>query len=196
MKNIIKNTFILTVITLVSGFLLGLVYEITKDPIAVAKERTKVEAYQTVMKDADAFDTYEKFNSEVENISGCSVDEAVVAKANGEIVGAVITTTSPEGYGGNIQISVGIANDGAVQGIAILTIAETAGLGMKAKEPEFYNQYTGKLVEEFVVTKTSANSENEITAISGATITSDAVTNAVNAAITYFNNEMGGSIHE
>ena len=56
MKNIIKNTAILTVITLVAGVLLGLVYEVTKEPIALAKEKAKNEAYQTVMKDADTFD--------------------------------------------------------------------------------------------------------------------------------------------
>ena len=49
MKKIIKNTLVLTVITLVAGILLGLVYEITKEPIANSKEKAKNEAYRSVM---------------------------------------------------------------------------------------------------------------------------------------------------
>ena len=56
MKQIIKNTLILTTITLVAGILLGFVYEIRKEPIALAKEAAKKEAYQQVMADADTFD--------------------------------------------------------------------------------------------------------------------------------------------
>ena len=112
MKNIIKNTLILTAITLVAGILLGLVYEITKEPIALAKEAAKKEAYQQVMSGADTFeglDLIEDAISEVKDTvqsSGCTINEFVEAKANGETVGYVVTTTSSEGYGGEIQISV------------------------------------------------------------------------------------------
>lgn len=203
MKNIIKNTLILTAITLVSGVLLGLVYEITKEPIALAKEKAKNEAYQAVMQEADAFEAYADFDAESAGkalsdagISGCSVDEVVVAKSGSEEVGYVVTTTTSEGYGGDIQISVGVASDGTVTGMEILSIGETAGLGMNADTPEFKAQYAGKSVESFVVTKTGASADNEIDAISGATITTNAVTNAVNSAIVYFNNVLGGSVNE
>lgn len=203
MKNIIKNTLILTTITLVAGVLLGLVYEITKEPIAMAKEKAKNEAYQAVMAEADIFENYAEFDADVAreiiadaNISGCRVDEVVTAKAGSEVQGYIVTTTTSEGYGGDIQISVGIAADGTVRGVEILSIKETVGLGMNAKTPEFKNQYAGKLVESYVVTKTGAAGDNEIDAISGATITSDAVTNAVNAAVLYFNHAIGGSVNE
>lgn len=203
MKNIIKNTLILTAITLVAGILLGLVYEITKEPIAVAKENAKNEAYQAVVKEADTFEEYTDFKVDkaakiLKNagISGCEVNEVVIAKAGGEIKGYVIATTTSEGYGGDIQISVGIANDGTVTGVEILSIGETAGLGMNADTPEFKNQFKGKSVDAFAVTKTGASADNEIDAISGATITSNAVTNAVNSAIAYFNSELGGSANE
>lgn len=203
MKNIIKNTLILTAITLVAGVLLGLVYEITKEPIAIAKENAKKEAYQAVMAQADTFETYAEFDGDKAadsiasaGISGCSVDEVVVAKAGDEVKGYVVTVTTSEGYGGDIQISAGIAADGTVKGIEMLSIEETAGLGMNADTPEFKNQYAEKLVESFVVTKVGAAADNEIDAISGATITSDAVTNAVNSAIAYFNHVLGGSVNE
>ena len=191
MKNIIKNTAILTVITLVAGVLLGYVYDITKEPIAQAKEAAKNAAYQTVMADADAFEALDV--EAVDLGTGCDVNEAVAANAGSELKGYVITTTTHDGYGGDIQVSVGISADGTVTGIEMLSISETAGLGMNANTPEFKAQYAGKLVDAFAVTKTGAATDNEIDAISGATITSNAVTNAVNTAILYFNNVLGGS---
>lgn len=203
MKNIIKNTAILTVITLVAGILLGLVYEITKEPIAQAKEKAKIEAYQTVMKEADTFDAEVVLGPEEvdkllakKKITGCSVDEVVAAKAKGEIIGYIFTTTSSEGYGGNIQVSVGILNDGTVTGVEMLSIKETVGLGMNANTPEFKNQFADKKTDFFVVTKTDVASDNEIDAISGATITSEAVTDAVNAAIACYQEWLGGSVNE
>ena len=186
-------TAILTVITLVAGILLGLVYDITKEPIALAKEKAKNEPYQAVMKDADTFE-----QTEVDGLVElpCAINEAVIAKAGEEVVGYVVTVTTSEGYGGVIQVSIGIAVDGTVKGIEMLSISETAGLGMNANTPEFKAQYADVLTEEFVVTKTGATAENEIDAISGATITSNAVTNAVNSAIAYFNQVLGGSVNE
>lgn len=199
MKKIIKNTFILTVITLVAGVLLGLVYEITKEPIKIAKEEIKSNAYRAVMKEAEMFEEYNEFDTKKaskvlseEKIPGCVVNEVVEAKKGSDVIGYVITVTTSEGYGGDIQISVGILADGNVQGVEILSIGETAGLGMNANTPGFKKQYVDKKVESFVVTKTGASAENEIEAISGATITSKAVTNAVNAAVVYFNSIVGG----
>ena len=156
-----------------------------------AKEAAKNAAYQTVMADAD---TFEALDVEAVDLgTGCDVNEAVAANAGSELKGYVITTTTHDGYGGDIQVSVGIAADGTVTGIEMLSISETAGLGMNANTPEFKAQYAGKLVDAFAVTKTGAATDNEIDAISGATITSNAVTNAVNTAILYFNNVLGGS---
>lgn len=203
MNKIVKNTWILTLITLVSGLLLGMVFEITKEPIAASKEKAKQEAYKAVLKEAETFETMAVEGDEQPDalksvvFPGCSINEVVEAKdAAGTLKGYVITTTTTEGYGGEIKISVGISKEGEVTGVEILTIGETAGLGMKAKEPEFRNQFTGKQVEEFAVTKTGAKADNEINALSGATITSNAFTNAVNAALAYFNNVIGGSANE
>ena len=195
MKNIIKNAMILTAITLVSGVLLGLVYDITKEPIAAAKEKAKNEAYQAVMQEADAFEALDVEEVAL-SVEGCTVDEAVQAKSGSDVVGYVVTTTTNAGYGGNIQVSVGIAADGTVKGIEMLSIAETAGLGMNATTPEFKGQYAEKQVDSFVVNKAGASADNEIAAISGATITSQAVTDAVNTALEYFNNVLGGSANE
>lgn len=202
MKNIIKNTLILTAITLISGLLLGVVYEITKGPIALAQEAAKKEAYQQVIEGADTYDVLELDDKAIVTVedtmesSGCTINEVVEAKANGETIGYVVTTTTPEGYGGDIQISVGILKNGTVNGVAILSISETVGLGMKAAEEEFYNQYAGKKAEFFSVSKTGAASDNEIDALSGATITSNAMTKAVNSAVVYYKHALGGNVNE
>lgn len=190
MNKILKNTIILTMITLIAGLGLGFVYEITKDPIAQAQDKAKKEAWQAVFPEADinefeAVDVDEKVAEAAIKAVGAKATVDEVCKVGEE--GYVITTTDKEGYGGDIQITVGITSDGTVNGISILSISETAGLGMKATEPSFYNQYVNKQADKFVVSKDGGDGE-QIDALSGATITSRAVTGAVNAALGYYQN--------
>ena len=203
MNKIIKNAMILTAITLISGCLLGLVYEITKEPIAQAQENAKQAAYKTVLAEVDSFEDVEvdeeaAFEPLVAaGYDADSIMEVAVAKdANGKEIGYVITVASPLGYGGDIEISVGILNDGTVKGIEMLSIGETAGLGMKAKEPEFKNQFQDKQVDVFFYTKSGEEGEDKIDALSGATITTNAVTNGVNSALVYFREVLGGGSGE
>lgn len=203
MNKIIKNTAVLTAITLVAGCLLGLVYEVTKEPIAVAQENAKQEAYRAVLADAENFVEYTDFDAaeaaEIISEAGYTddVDEVVVAEdASGKAIGYVVSVTSHDGYGGDISLSVGILNDGTVKGIEMLSISETAGLGMKANEAEFKDQFKDKQVEKFVYTKSGEEGDDKIDALSGATITTNAVTNAVDTALVYFQNVLGGSVNE
>ena len=198
MNKIIKNTGILMAITLVAGALLGLVYEVTKTPIAQAQEDAKQEAYRTVLADADTFVNEEGFKeSKKAGYDSDDISEVVVGQDRlGETVGYVITVTSHEGYGGDIQISVGIETDGTVKGIEMLSISETAGLGMKATEADFKDQFKDKKVEKFSYTKSGEEGDDKIDALSGATITTNAVTNAVDSALAYFQEELGGSVNE
>lgn len=78
---------------------------------------------------------------------------------------------------------MGVQADGTLNGISFLSISETPGLGMKADTDEFKNQFVGKQTDAIVYTKTGASADNEIDAISGATITSSCVTNGVNAGL-------------
>ena len=114
MNKILKNTVILTIITLVSGVALGGVYQITKEPIAKAQEEAKQEAYQQVFEDADAFEVLKVDAQEAADAvasagvdDGAVIDEAVEAIQGDETIGYVITSTDPNGYGGDIQVSVG-----------------------------------------------------------------------------------------
>ena len=195
MKNtIIKDTIILTLITLIAGGVLGLVYEITKDPIAKQQELAKQEAYKAVFEDADTFEgCVEAEDADLaaylagEGFEAQTVNEIMEAKdASGETLGYAINLTTSEGYGGDITFSMGVQADGTLNGISILTISETAGLGMNATKAEFKGQFKEKQADAFEVTKTGASKENEINAISGATITSNAVTQGVNCGLKAF----------
>ena len=105
MNKILKNTVILTIITLVSGVALGGVYQITKEPIAKAQEEAKQEAYQQVFEDADAFEVLKVDAQEAADAvasagvdDGAVIDEAVEAIQGDETIGYVITSTDPNGY--------------------------------------------------------------------------------------------------
>ena len=200
MNKIIKNTLILTAITVVSGLLLGIVYNITKEPIAQAQENTKQEAYRAVLSDATSFEAVD-FDSDsalsLLSENGYTSDEITEVVEgtddSGEVIGYVISVQSSEAYDGTLELSVGIAADGTVKGVEMLDISETAGLGMKADEAELKDQFKDKKVDKFTYTKTGESGDDMIDAISGATITTNAVTNAVDSALVYYQNELGGS---
>lgn len=205
MKNMIKDAAILLLITLVAGLALGFVYQITKAPIALAEEKAAREAYAEVFPGVEDFtDAGLSWPEDVswqeawnENgFEAVEIENTLKASGtDGELLGYVLTVTSHEGYGGDITFTMGIATDGTLNGISILDISETAGLGMKA-ESVLKPQFAGKKVPSFTYTKQGAASESQIDAISGATITTNAFTNAVNGGLYYFQTQLGGGSYE
>lgn len=200
MKNMIKDAAVLLVITVCAGLILGFVYQITKGPIAIAEEKAANEAYTEVFPGADSFEKLELAMPEAEDDSiwaeeyaAVDMENAMEARdASGNVLGYVLTMTSHEGYGGDITFTMGIQNDGTLNGISILSISETAGLGMKA-ESVLKPQFENKKVSNFTYTKSGAAMDSQIDAISGATITTNAVTTAVNAGLYLFETQLGGS---
>ena len=195
-SKIIRDALALTAITLVSGLALGAVYGITKEPIARQEELAKQEAYQEVFPEAEQFQTV-TLDQELSGQIRSGLDEAGYTQDSiqevtealddeGQRLGYAITVLTTAGYGGEIQFSMGVSLDGTVKGISFLSISETAGLGMKADTEEFRGQFAQKQVEAFTYTKNGALEEDEIDAISGATITTSAVTDAVNAGLCAF----------
>lgn len=198
-KKIVHDALVLFAFTVVLGLLLGVVYGITKDPIdKVNYEKTQA-AYQQVFADAASFEAYADFDAEAaqalvtENGYVDEIEDVQVAKdASGNAIGYVITVTAKDASQSTITFSVGIQNDGTVNGYSITSIAETPGLGMKATEEAFYGQFEGKNVETFTVVKSAPAADNEIESISGSTITSKAMANGVNACLVYFRNVLAG----
>lgn len=200
-NNIVKDTIAITLITLVAGLLLGVVYGVTAEPIAVQKAKAKEEAYMAVFAEADSFEDItaevgEELQSQIvaDGYEAQTINEVMLATdAGGNELGYAFTVTSSEGYGGDIQFAMGVSSDGTMNGISILSISETAGLGMKADTDEFKGQFKDKNVEKFEYTKAGATEDGQIDALSGATITTNAVTNGVNAGLDAFAHVKGGN---
>lgn len=193
MKSMIKDTLILLLITVISGCVLGLVYQVTKEPIAIAQEKKTQEAFKAAFPEAMYFEEDGDFSEAEaekvikENYPNTVIETSMYAlDADKNVLGYVIKVLSTEGYSGNISFLVGLKLDGTINAVSLLEIKESAGLGMNA-ESVLIPQYEGKPITIFEVTKTGATKENQVDAISGATITTDAINNGVNAAVSYFN---------
>ena len=106
------------------------------------------------------------------------------------MVGYALSVSS-KGFGGEITFALGLTTGGEITGISFTQIAETAGLGMKATEPDFKDQFNGKS-GSLTLVKGAATAENEISAITGASITSNAVTDAVNAGLSFYETVLKG----
>ncbi|ONI43862.1 hypothetical protein AN639_02075 [Candidatus Epulonipiscium fishelsonii] len=200
-NEIAKNTAILTTITLCSGLFVGFVYELTKGPIAMAKAGAAQEAYKEVFADAKNILPYTDFDAtkakELLDNAGFVDDtivEVLVANDGNNELGHVMSVTAHNGYGGDITFAIGITLDGNVNGIKMLTINETPGLGMNATNEEFTSKFANKKAQMFNVTKSGSTNESEIDAISGATITTEAIVTGVNAALEYWGSITGNVV--
>ncbi len=185
----LRETLILTVITLAAGLLLGFVYELTKDPIRRQQEKAVQEACQAVFPEEQdvSFELLKVAPSPEleENLSEDGVEIGSVYAAirgDGAQIGYVVEACSSEGYNGDIVLYVGITMEGVLNQVSILSISETPGLGMRAEEV-LLPQLKALAVEQIAYTKTGSEEEGVIDAISGATVTTKAVTNAVNGAL-------------
>lgn len=199
----LKNTFIMLCIAVVAGGVLGLVYEVTKEPIATMAAKEKQAANRRVFLTASDFSdscfdkaellekNLEVVNADFEHYDADVTDCIKAFDESGVLLGYVMEVTAHGGYGGDIVFQIGVCNDGTVNGISITSISETAGLGMRADEvlvPQFKN----KNAYSFEVTKTGAVMENQIDAISSATRTSKAVTEGVNCSLEFFRKYLTG----
>lgn len=179
-KNILIPTIALFVICLVATTLLAFANSVTAPIIDELAVKTEMESRKKVVTLA------EEFVDKNEN----GISYAVGIDKDGKELGMVFTTTA-KSYGGEILVMTGVSMDGRVTGVELLSINDTAGLGMNATKSEFRNQFLG-LVNGIKVMKNSSNPDNnEITALTGATITSQAVTDAVNAALADFETVTG-----
>ena len=188
---------VITVITLIAGLLLGVVHSITAGPIAEQEEKTRIETQKAVFKAAESFEAIEGIKEDealIQAVADAGLTKTVVDAvdiaydAAGEPLGYVVTSLNKEGYGGEVKIMTGIDTTGEelkVNSIAFLTLAETAGMGMKADLPDFKDQFIDLVPGDDMVayTKTGKSAPNEIDAISGSTVTTNAVTKATNAAL-------------
>jgi Na+-translocating ferredoxin:NAD+ oxidoreductase subunit G len=175
--SIFKIAINLTLTCLISGVILASAYYITH-PIAVEKEKElTVKAMQSLVPDATTFAAVEG-------------EDNMTAASDGSKVIAYIVEVEPKGYGGAIVTQVAVTPDGKVINYKITKSNETPGLGENAKNASFMNQFAGKTSEQLVVTKDTSKTDN-IQAMTGATITSKAVTKGVKEAVDRVNAFVG-----
>ncbi len=201
---LIHDALILFAITIVASLMLGFVYELTKDPIAQAQAQAKVDAYKAVFPEmfaakegsADILEEANALISSDQLYEGVTIDEILPVESEmGLPLGWVLTVTSTKGYGGKITITMGVSNGnsegepgssgtfGMLRGIEFLSISETPGLGMNAKEEKFKSQFTDAEVGQYSLSKRGIPGDREVDAISSATFTTAAVTRSINAGL-------------
>ena len=171
MKDILKLGAVLFLITAVCTGILGAIHEITLPIIEENNAATEKAAMQELLPDADTFEEVTCTDERVTKLTK--------AVKNGEVVG-YIASTAPNGYGGAIELLVGLDTNADVKGIKILSHSETPGFGANAEKPAFKDQFIERHTPLNLVK--TAPGEDDIQALTGATITSTAVVDGVNGA--------------
>ena len=167
-SKVFKNCLALLLITLVAGFALAVVNEITAKPISEAENKAKMAAYESVFsgvefEEINSSDKLIKAENDSAPVQNASVDDVLRAvDKNGNTVGYVMSATSASGYGGDVKIAIGISvADDKITGFKVLSHSETAGLGAKCTEDDFQNQFAGKSAGKLSYVKNAAASDSE-----------------------------------
>lgn len=182
MKEMIKLGLTLLIISIIAAGSLAFVQGLTSGPIEEQRAQANLENQQAVFPEADAFEpideaTLQDLQAQDENV--IAVNRAL---SGGELVGHVVQINTG-GFGGPIELMVGVRPDQSVSGMRVASHAETPGLGDKATEEEFYSQFEDKLLSPPIEVTKGQVTGNQIEALTGATVTSNYVTNGVNAVL-------------
>ena len=187
-ENPIVLSAVLFIISVIVALLLAYTNSVTKDTIAENVMKEQNVAKQAVLASADAFE-------EIAYQDESGLVKAVFEgkDASGKTVGWCVNV-APNGYGGALDMMVGVLGDFTISGVEVVSHSETAGLGAKAQDPAFSSQFAGKKTDlPLSVIKNGTPKNSEIVAISGATITSNAVKDGVNAATAAVRGLNGGA---
>lgn len=194
MKNeIVKLGFILFLITSIAAGVLAFSNNVTAEIIIDTEEAASngPEVAGAVIPGAVKFEPIDqaikdKIISENEKF----IDAKIVKNDKDEQVGyAVRTLSTVLGYGGDIELVVGFLPDGTIGGVKVLSLLETPGLGTNVEKKDFQGQFIGKSTElKLEVVKKPASADTEISALAGATFSSNSFTSAVNNAVDVYNN--------
>lgn len=217
--NMIKDAIILCLITLILGGVLAGVYAVTKDTIDQQQTQANNEACAAVVAQGDTVQDAESAKldaalaylktHDLSNTDGVAEEDSLIKHveisevhptANG---GTVYLATAKKGYGGDIGFALGVAlsEDGVtpvITGISITSQAETAGLGANCENEEWQGSFTGKKMPENAsdnMYNKQGATDTQVQALSGATVTSRAITNAVKGILFVASSE-GGAENE
>ncbi len=171
-------------ITAVVGVMLALVHSFTAPIVERSAEERLHESLNALMEDAAEFEEVEEFEKMVVlGEARVPVQEVYTAlDAAAQPIGYCVRVT-PNGYSDVIDMMVAIDQEGAVKSVRILSIADTPGIGMKVESNETFRFSVNGLTDTAKIVKTTPTEKEEIQVISGATVSSSAYINGVNAAI-------------
>ena len=185
MKELFKLTVVLTIICSLAATALALVYTITKEPIAHQQRLKKLKAIKAVQPDYD--------NEPDQDFIDLKTDESAEGDGGltrfyitkkGDTPTGVVFMASAVGYGGLIDLMVGVNPEGTITGVQVLRHTETPGLGAKITEDTFIQQFPERNLQN---TNWALKKEGgDIDQISGATISPQAVVKALNQGLTFF----------
>lgn len=181
-KDVLIPTVALLIICLVSTTLLAVTNNVTKEKIALNAVETEKASRALVLPEGKTF-------SETTQLDG-GITYCIGTDEGGNEVGYVFTSGA-KGYGGTVSVMIGYDMSGTITGIEILSHDETPGLGANSVKPEFKSRYVGK--SGMLTVDKNSNEGQNVQAITAATITSKAVTSAVNAATVALEEIMGGA---
>ena len=188
-----KTAGAIAIVAVVCAALALLVSSLTGGVIEKRRLAENAETYRAVLPGAESFEVPDGAAEALEALDGGAygdfgnirIDEVITAKdAAGNELGTVISVTNPDGRDAPISLSVGILPDGTLNGIVYTDLNETPGIGMKVADPSFTDQFKGVKADRLTV-------GGEIDAATGATISSEAVVNAVNAALDFWAAHVG-----
>ncbi len=187
----IESTFknmvvVLTVVTALAGLALGSVYSLTKEPIEIAKQAKLKKAIEAVLPEFDQIQ-----EKKVQEANGPEMLNFYIAKKDSVVVGTAVETYTMKGFGGLIKLMVGFLPDGRIQNISVLEHKETPGLGTKMDTPKFKDQFMGIQPATFILKV--KKDKGDVDAITAATISSRAFSDAVQRAYDTFEKNKGGN---
>jgi len=192
-----RPVVVLTTITIIAGVALSGVYSLTKENIENQKLAANLASFRVVVPEAESFISDEAMDQAIADLNGgvygadfgrvCINEAYVGVDGSGNPVGYVIRATSSDGFDGDVAMAVGLNADGAINGIDFTELNETPGMGMRVADAAFKDQFNGRAVRRFTLNKAGGSTEeDQIDTVSGASTTSGAVVNAVNAALDFF----------
>lgn len=186
LTQIVKPPLILALICLATALLLAVVNNMTAEPIRAQEIEMAKEAKQLVMPDADKF---QEKSFVTDNGEEFTYDEAL--DENGEVIGYVFNNAA-QGYGGLIEVNLGVDINGIVTGAKPLSLSETPGIGSKVGEDNFLSRFQGKSGNLTLVQSETDNAE-EVETISGATTSCEAFMQAVQVSLDQYAVLTGGN---
>ena len=186
-----KSTFLnmviaLFVVTAVAGLALGSVYNLTKEPIAIANQKKLNDAIKAVLPN---FDTIQKIKVAVEGTSDSL--QFYVASKDSKYIGTAVETFTMKGFAGLVRLMVGFLPDGSIHNISVLEHKETPGLGTKMGDAKFKDQFKG--IQPATFQLKVKKDKGDVDAITAATISSRAFCDAVKRAYDTFEQNKGGN---